>query len=66
MFEIGDNTLDQYERIFNSLCNADAYIKKGDIFDTDNLILERDRISRYFRNRGFYSFNKDKNRTINY
>ena len=36
-----------------------SLLKKGDIFDTDNLILERDRISRYFRNRGFYSFNKE-------
>ena len=36
-----------------------SLIKKGEVFDTDNLILERDRINNYFRNRGFYSFNKE-------
>ena len=34
-------------------------LKKGEVFDTDNLINERDRISKYLRNRGFYSFNKE-------
>ncbi len=36
-----------------------SILKSGAIFNTDNLSYERDRISNYLRNRGFYSFNKE-------
>lgn len=36
-----------------------SLIKKGQIFNTEDLIKERNRINLYLRNRGFYSFNKE-------
>jgi outer membrane protein assembly factor BamA len=49
------------EAIFEYLdsIKSNSLLKKGEVFDTDNLINERDRISKYLRNRGFYSFNKE-------
>ena len=38
---------------------SNSLLKKGEFFDTDILTNERDRISKYLRNRGFYSFNKE-------
>ena len=46
----------------NSLLDSiknNSILKSGAIFNTDNLSYERDRISNYLRNRGFYSFNKE-------
>ena len=50
-----DEAISEY---IDSLQN-NSTLKKGDIFDTDYLSHERDRISKYLRNRGFYSFNKE-------
>lgn len=36
-----------------------SILKTGQIFNTDNLLEERNRINQFLRNRGFYSFNKE-------
>ena len=36
-----------------------SFLKKGAIFDTDNLVKERNRINDFLTNSGFYNFNKE-------
>jgi len=49
------------ELILNYLdtIESTSSFKKGEIFDTDLLVFERNRINDFLRNRGFYFFNKE-------
>ena len=38
---------------------SNSFLKKGAIFDTDNLVKERNRINDFLTNSGFYNFNKE-------
>ena len=38
---------------------SNSFLNKGAIFDTDNLVKERNRINDFLTNRGFYNFNKE-------
>ena len=38
---------------------SNSFLKKGAIFDTDNLVKERNRINEFLTNSGFYNFNKE-------
>ena len=38
---------------------SNSFLKKGAIFDTDNLVKERIRINDFLTNSGFYNFNKE-------
>ena len=38
---------------------SNSFLKKGSIFDTDNLVKERNRINEFLTNSGFYNFNKE-------
>jgi outer membrane protein assembly factor BamA len=38
---------------------SNSFLKKGEIFDTDNLVKERNRINDFLTNSGFYNFNKE-------
>ena len=38
---------------------SDSFLKKGEVFDTDNLVKERNRINEFLTNSGFYNFNKE-------
>ena len=38
---------------------SNSFLKKGAIFDTDNLVNERNRINDFLTNSGFYNFNKE-------
>ena len=38
---------------------SNSFLKKGSIFDTDNLVKERNRINDFLTNSGFYNFNKE-------
>jgi len=38
---------------------SNSFLTKGDVFDTDNLVKERDRINDFLSNNGFYNFNKE-------
>ena len=38
---------------------SNSFLKKGAIFDTDNLLKERNRINDFLTNSGFYNFNKE-------
>ena len=38
---------------------SNSFLIKGAIFDTDNLVKERNRINDFLTNRGFYNFNKE-------
>ena len=38
---------------------SNSFLKKGAIFDTDDLVKERNRINEFLTNSGFYNFNKE-------
>ena len=38
---------------------SNSFLKKGDLFSTDNMDLERDRITHFLKNNGFFFFNKE-------
>ena len=38
---------------------SNSFLNKGAVFDTENLVKERNRINDFLTDRGFYNFNKE-------
>lgn len=61
-YTVGDIEYAVYDRDLHKIIMEDtsgSKIKTGDIFDTEKMSQERDRIAQYVRNRGYYFFNKE-------
>lgn len=61
-YRVGDVEYGVYDRDLYKIImedTSDSKIDLGDIFDTDKMGQERDRMAQYIRNRGYYFFNKE-------
>lgn len=61
-YTVGDIEYGVYDRDLHKIImedTSDSEIETGDIFNTDKMSQERDRISQHLRNHGYYFFNKE-------